>query len=216
MGQHRHLGCCSAMPSPSSPGHRGPRPLSRGAVEVALHLSGSRSCKERKGRSRGLGMSRVAKSSRRALPLPSPPLHSRAQAACGLRRHHLPSQLPACHPAGPGLASPHPLPPPPQAPSPPPGPRAAPRQGQQSKWGWAGWAPAPWGAGRGGQWAGGRRARCQDRFFRTSAGRGLRAESRGELGGSPAGVQGQRGLGWGTRRRGQGAVAGSCLYLAVG
>ena len=78
MGQHRHLGCCSAMPSPSSPGHRGPRPLSRGAVEVALHLSGSRSCEERKGRSRGLGMSRVAKSSRRAArsapPLSSPSL----------------------------------------------------------------------------------------------------------------------------------------------
>ena len=68
-------------------------------------------------------------------------------------------------------------------------------------------------------WAVGRpqEAWCQDRAFRTSAGWGPCAESRGvSWGASPAPGRSQRGLGWGTRRRGQGAVADSCLYLAVG
>lgn len=84
-------------PTPSSPGDRGPRTLSRGATEGALRLSGSWSRKERKGRSR----CGVAKYSRLPLPLPSPPSPPSppGPGCCGLSKRHFPSQLPACHPA---------------------------------------------------------------------------------------------------------------------
>ena len=59
------LDCCSQVSLSSSPGDCAPpppgHPLSRGTIKGVSHLSGSRSRKERKGRSRRLGMSRVAK-----------------------------------------------------------------------------------------------------------------------------------------------------------
>lgn len=162
-------------------------------------MSGSRNCKERKGRSCCLGMSRVAKYSEAArLLCPSPllPLRSRALAACGLSRHHLPSQLPACHPACPCLASPHLLLPLLRLLPLPQALGGEPQQGQRSEWGWAGWASAPWGAGWGGQWAGSRRAWCQGRALRTGAVWGLCAESRVSWGAALWGA-GPQGLGVG-------------------
>lgn len=156
-------------------------------------MSGSRNCKERKGRSGCLGMSRVAKYSQAASLCPSPllPLHSLQGPGCLWSQQAPPSQPAACLP--PSLSLPGQPPPPP---SPPPGPRAQPPQGQPSEWGWAGWASAPWGAGWGGQWAGSRRAWCQGRAFRTGAAWGLCAESRVSWGAALWGA-GPQGLGVG-------------------
>lgn len=57
-----HLDCCSQVSLfPWGLSAAPPPPLSRGTIKGVSHLSGSRSRKERKGRSRRLGMIRVAK-----------------------------------------------------------------------------------------------------------------------------------------------------------
>lgn len=112
---------------PSSLGDQGPSTLNGGTAEGALCLSGSRSCKERKGRSCCLGMSRVAKYSRAALcPSLLLPLHCRPRLLVVSASQPAACLPPSLSPPG----QPPPPPSPPQAPSPPPGPHAEPQQGQ--------------------------------------------------------------------------------------
>lgn len=144
MGQGKRLGCCSAVPPPSSPGDQGPGTLNRGTTEGALCLSGSRSCKERKGRSCCLGMSRVAKYSRAVLcPSPLLPLHSRPRLLVVSAGTTSPA---SCLPA----TQPVPTKPAPTSSFPSPRTSCRASAGSASEWGWAGWALALWGAWRGG------------------------------------------------------------------
>lgn len=88
-------------------------------------MSGFRSCKERKGRSCCLGMSREAKYSRlHSAPPLSPPCTPGP--SCLWSQQAPPLQPAACLP--PSLSPPGQ---PPPSPSPPPGPRAEPQQGQR-------------------------------------------------------------------------------------
>lgn len=156
-------------------------------------MSGSRSCKERKGRSCCLGMSRVAKYSRlhSAPPLSSP---STPGPGCLWSQQAPPPQPAACLP--PSLSPPGQ---PPPFPSPPPGPRAEPQQGQRvSGAGQAGLllSGEPGGVGSGQAVA--RPGARAEPSGQAQAGVCV-AESPGELGCSPVGD-----LGWGNQEEGPG------------